>query len=92
MFSFSSPIDEVSVLDKRPHLKCEFEGVSVDCLVDTGASVSVISSSVFRRLPQHWNLKSVPVQPGFRLAGASGSVLQLVGCYEMTIRVLGRVV
>ena len=64
----------------------------MDCLVDTGASVSVISSSVFRRLPQHWNLKSVPIQPGFRLAGASGSVLQLVGCYEMTIRVLGRVV
>jgi len=91
VFAFSQPAkEEVSVLDKRPHLKCDLEGIEINCLVDTGASVSVISSSVFRRLPNHWTLQKLPIPPGFRLSGASGSVLQLVGCYQLRMRVLGR--
>ena len=54
------------------------EDVDTDFLVDTGASVTVISETLLRRLPNHWNLHQVEVPAGFRLSAASGHHMQLL--------------
>ena len=71
MHSFLSMIDYIcqvfalpksceSTRDGRPHVQGDLNGVSVYFLVDTGASVSVVSEGVYRSIQGHWNLHTVP--------------------------------
>ena len=75
-----------------PHIFGKVEDVDTDFLVDTGASVTVISETLFRRLANHLKLPQVEVPAGFRLSAASGHHMQLLGCFQITLKVLGRYV
>ena len=44
------------------------------------------------RVPNHWKLPQVEVPAGFRLSAASGHHMQLLGCFQITLKVLGRYV
>jgi transposase InsO family protein len=79
-----------SFMDKRPFLEGKVNGVHTNFLLDTGACVSVISEELFRRIPNHWNLAAVPVEPGLRLSSASGDSLQLVGSFMFSLDIKGR--
>jgi len=78
--------------DGRPFVDASFNGSVARCLVDTGASVSVMSDTFFRSIRDHWNFKSLPVQPEFRLSAASGHPMGVVGCFEITLTILDHVV
>jgi len=56
--------EKPSFLDKRPYMEGSINGVRANFLIDTGACVSVISEELFRKIPNHWNLAAVPVEPG----------------------------
>jgi transposase InsO family protein len=84
--------EKPSFLDKRPYMEGSINGVRANFLIDTGACVSVISEELFRKIPNHWNLAAVPVEPGFRLSSASGDSLQLGGSFMFTLSMKGRTV
>ena len=71
---FALTSSTASTRDGRPHIFGKVEDVDTDFLLDTGASVTVISETLFRRLPNHWKLPQVEVPAGFPLSAASGQV------------------
>ena len=89
---FALPSSTAITRDGRPHIFGKVDDVDTDFLVDTGASVTVISEILFRHLPNHWKLPQVEVCAGFRLSAASGHHMQLLWCFQITLKVLGRYV
>ena len=81
---------ERSVQDNRPHVDALIEGVSTQCLVDTGAALSVISEKFFHLVPARWKCAAVPVSPNLRLSTASGNPLEIVGRFLISLKMLGR--
>ena len=67
-----------------------FNSVKASCLVDTGASISVIAHSVFELIPNSSSLPSFPVSPAWRLSAVTRDELELVGNYLFEVRILGR--
>ena len=59
------------------HIFGKVEHVDTDFLVDKGASVTIISKTLFPRIPNHWRLPQVEVPSGFRLSAASVSYTHL---------------
>ena len=76
--------------DYRPHVEVYINGVCVKFLIDTGASVSVISEDIFSRIKDTAALESLPVERGFKLKAASGHGLTVVGLYQFYLTLLGR--
>ena len=68
---FALPSSTASTRDGRPQIFGKVEDVDTDFLVNTGASLTVISKTLFRRLHNHWKLPQVEVPAGFRLIATS---------------------
>ena len=75
--------------DQRPHVQVLLNGIPVDFLIDTDASLSVISEEIFTSIEDYRSLKSVPVEPGLKLSAASGHLIEIVGCYRYHLTLLG---
>ena len=84
-----APLNQRSPNDSRPHVEVLMNGVSVDFLIDTGASLSVISEEIFRSIPDFRSLKNVPVEPGLKLSAASGHPIEIVGRFRFRLTLLG---
>ena len=84
-----SPLNHRHPSDLRPHVEVLLNGVSVDFLIDTGASLSVISEEIFSSISNYRSLKSVPVEPGLKLSAASGHPIELVGRFRFRLTLLG---
>ena len=84
-----APLNQRSPHDSRPHIEVHLNGIKVDFLIDTGASLSVISEEIYRSIPEHRSLKSVPVEPGLKLSAASGHLIEIVGRYRFHLTLLG---
>ena len=86
---FVSPLNHRHPSDLRPHVEVLLNGVSVDFLIDTGASLSVISEEIFSPISYYRPLKSVPVEPGLKLSAASGHMIKIVGRFRFRLTLLG---
>ena len=73
-----APLNQRSPHDSRPQIEQLLNGISVDFLIDTGASLSVISEEIYRSIPDFRSLKSEPVEPGLKLSAASGHLIEIV--------------
>ena len=76
--------------ESRPFIDGTFNGVRVSCLVDMGASISVIAHSIFELIPNSSSLPSFPVSLSWRLSAETGNELELVWKYEFEVRILVR--
>ena len=84
-----APLNQRSPHDSRPHVEVQLNGVTVNFLIDTGASLSVISEEIYRSIPDYRSLKSVPVEPGLQLSAASGHLIEIVGRFKFRLSLLG---
>ena len=84
-----SPLTHRCPNDLRPHVQVQLNGVPVDFLIDTGASLSVISEEIYSSMENYRSLKSVPVEPGLKLCAASGHLIEIVGRYRFHLTLLG---
>ena len=84
-----APLNQRSPHDSRPHIEVHLNGIKVDFLIDTGASLSVISEEIYRSIPEYRSLKSVPVEPGLKLSAASGHLIEIVGRFRFRLSLLG---
>jgi hypothetical protein len=75
---------------KRPRVKGTINGAAVQFLVDSGASVSVVSE---RTIDGKWGaaeLRRLPMPRHLRVAGVTGEDIQVVDYVEAEMTILGR--
>ena len=70
---------------QRPYLLTTLYGIRVNWLADTGAGISVIDASL---LPQgaRARLKPIPLPPGFKVMGATGHEMSVIGKFPLEFR------
>ena len=65
-------------------------GNSVELLVDTGASISVMAESTLNRLWGHWSLQKLPMPSSMRVTGITGHHIKIVDYVMVELEILGR--
>ena len=75
---------------QRPFAEVKIGKLSAHFLVDTGASLSVVSQDFFRQIPGHWKMAQLALPQWLTLTSADGTTLKHKGMYEFPMRVLGR--
>jgi hypothetical protein len=75
---------------KRPRVKCTINGTAVQFLVDSGASVSVVSERTFDGIWGAAELRRLPLPRHLRVAGVTGQDIQVVDYLEAEMTILGR--
>jgi hypothetical protein len=46
---------------RRPRVQTQVNGTSIEALIDSGASVSVMSERAFKTVWEHWNMQRLPI-------------------------------
>jgi hypothetical protein len=75
---------------KRPRVKGTINGTAVQFLIDSGASISVVSERTFDGIWGAAGLRRLPVPRRLRLTGVTGADIQVVDYVEAEITILGR--
>ena len=75
---------------KRPEVEADVNGQKLKCLVDTGASISVISEKYFNSLWQNWTLHRLPMPSSLRVTGITGHTIKIVDYVLLEMKVLGK--
>ena len=75
---------------QRPSTSCVLPGgATVNALYDTGASVTLLSKASFRQIPVALRPDKLP-GPLLCLTGVDNTTLNVKGCYQLPVTVLGR--
>ena len=77
-----------TALLKRPKAKGRIAGSEVDFLLDTGASVSVISEELFNAQWGHWSVRRLPLPKHIRITGVTGHAIKIIDYVEVEIELL----
>jgi hypothetical protein len=75
---------------KRPRVKGTINGTAVEFLVDSGASISVVSERTFDGICGAAGLRRLPLPRHLRVAGVTGADIQVVDYVEAEMTILGR--
>jgi hypothetical protein len=75
---------------KRPRVKGTINGTTVQFLVDSGASISVVSERTFDGIWGAAELRRLPLPRHLRVAGVTGADIQVVDYVEAEMTILGR--
>jgi hypothetical protein len=75
---------------KRPRVKGTINGTAVQFLVDSGASISVVSERTFDGIWGAAELRRLPLPRHLRVAGVTGADIQVVDYVEAEMTILGR--
>lgn len=75
---------------KRPKVTGKLAEKEVDFLMDTGASVSVVSEEIFNSLWGHWSVKRLPLPKHIRITGVTGHAIRIVDYVEVEIQIMNR--
>ena len=76
--------------NKRPRLQGEVKGTRADMLIDTGASISVISEKMFKTIFRHWEAPKLRLPDTVRVTGITGHVIQVMDYVELEIKLMGK--
>ena len=76
----------------RPKVKCKIAGREIIGLADSGASLSVISENVYRKLWANWNFVKLPMPNHLRVTGITGHTVKFVDYVLMDIEMMGRTI
>ena len=84
-----SLINSVKTATQRPHVDTFISGTSVQCLLDTGAEVSILSDRQYRQIPIDKRPARLPGEDP-KLGAANGTLLKTKGRFIMPIELMGR--
>jgi hypothetical protein len=59
----------------------------IKALVDSGASVSVMSEKVFETLWEHWNMQRLPIPAALTVSGVNGEKIDLTGYVKILLTI-----
>ena len=75
--------------DPRPHVTVKVQEKKLSILVDTGATVSIISQSCFDSLPGSESFEQLPMAHGFNVQGIGSPGMKSNGRYMVPFEILG---
>ena len=78
--------------NKRPTVKAKINEKAVQCLVDSGASISVVAEDALRSIWSHWNMFRLPMPSALRVTGITGHRIQVVDYVLVEMEILGRTI
>ena len=78
--------------NKRPSVKAKINEKAVQCLVDSGASISVVAEDALRSIWSHWNMFRLPMPKSLRVTGITGHRIQVVDYVLVEMEILGRTI
>ena len=88
MAIFAFNISQINSQSTRPHIKVSMNGITNSWLYDTGAAISLIPLSEFRKI--HPDLRPVRLRPQVNLTTASSSVMNVTGLYHLKLSINNR--
>ena len=86
LFAITTVLPEPHPSDNRLFCKVNVEGLQgIYALVDCGATLSGISEDLLKKIPARHKLQKVPISPYLKVSCASGSGIQVVGQFMITV-------
>ena len=74
----------------RPVVECTVKNRAVQALVDTGASITVMAETEFRKIWNNWTIQRLPMPSHLRVSGITGQQINFTDYVSMELEVLGR--
>jgi hypothetical protein len=72
---------------RRPRVQTQVNGTQMEALVDSGASVSVMSERAFKTVWKHWNMQRLPIPAALGVLGVNGEKIDVTGYVEIPITI-----
>jgi hypothetical protein len=73
---------------RRPRVQTQVNGTQMEALVvDSGASVSVMSERAFKTVWEHWNMQRLPIPAALNISGVNGEKIDVTGYVEIPITI-----
>jgi hypothetical protein len=82
--------DQSQSSHKRPRIIGKINDTETNMLIDSGASISVISDKMFKAIHKHWEAPKLPLPDHIRLTGITGHTIQVMDYVELEVSMLGR--
>jgi hypothetical protein len=64
---------------RRPRVQTQVIGTPMEALVDSGASVSVMSERAFKTVWEHWKMQRLPIPAPLNVSGVNGEKIDVTG-------------
>jgi hypothetical protein len=72
---------------RRPGVQTQVNGTPIEALVDSGASVSVMSKRAFKTVWEHWNMQRLPIPAALNVSGVNGKKIDVMGYVEIPLTI-----
>ena len=84
--------DEKKKCSDRPKVKAMVNGTEVECLMDSGASISVMSEKTLKTVWNQWKFFRLPMPNHLRVTGITGHRIQVVDYVQLELEILGKTI
>jgi hypothetical protein len=72
---------------RRPRVQTQVNGTPMEALVDSGASVSVMSERAFKTVWEHWKMQRLPIPAALNVSGVNGKKIDVTGYVEIPLTI-----
>jgi hypothetical protein len=69
---------------RRPQVQTQVNGTPIEDLVNSGASVSVMSKKAFKTVWEHWKMQRLPIPAALTVSGVNGEKINVTGYVKAT--------
>jgi hypothetical protein len=71
---------------RRPEVQTQVNSTPMEALVDSGASVSVMSEKAFKTVWEHWKMQRLPLPAALTVSGVNGEKIDVTGYVEIPLQ------
>jgi hypothetical protein len=72
---------------RRPRVQTQVNGTPMEALVDSGASISVMSKRAFKTVWEHWKMQRLPIPAALNVSGVNGKKINVTGYVEIPLTI-----
>jgi hypothetical protein len=68
-------------------VQTQVNGTPIEALVDSDASVSIMSEKFFKTVWEHWNMQRLPIPAALTVSGVNGENINVTGYVEIPLTI-----
>jgi hypothetical protein len=72
---------------RRPQVQKQVNGTPIEALVDSGASVRVMSEKAFKTVWEHWKMQRLPILAALTVSGVNSKKIDVTGYVEIPLTI-----
>jgi hypothetical protein len=72
---------------RRRQVQTQFNSTPMEALVNSGASVSVMSERAFKTVWEHWNMQRLPIPAALKVSGVNGKKIDVTGYVKIPLTI-----